>query len=436
MDPEVKQKILKIIKDPQAQRELIVAGTATTFALKIFGPDIISFAQGNIMALSGMGLITVATLMYALNSEKPIDKKIEQVFRNTGTGVSTANGEHLYPQLVHMHKTQYGHKLIYSVPPGLCDVDFWKVWRELEFATKSEIEIYEQNHKIHLKAYSHDLPSNIDMPELEEVDRSASEGKLLPIYFGKSRQGIEWLSVTAAQHILNAGETGGGKTNLFRVMAVNLSWQDNVDLYCIDVKRNLGFLRKHSWFACEDADITAMVLYLTYEMNRRYDMFDALGIDSIEDMPEGSALKYVVLIIDEFSAISPALAPGKEEKDFRNEIIFRIVDLVNRGRGAGIFLFIGIQRPDADLMKSMIKSQISVRFAFRTVDDTNSRIILDKPHAALLPADIPGRCMLRGRDRLRQVQIFNLPLKKAKLMLPVEPRTKPLISLGDKSGVC
>lgn len=406
------------------KKELIVAGSALAFAYQIFQPAL------NVPLLIGLSL--AGALIYVLNSNT-IDKQVNQVFRNAGVGIRTEAGEHLYPELTHIHRTRYGFKMIYSVPPGLCDVDIWKAWRELEFATKSEIEIYEHNHLIHINAYTHDLPNMINMPkELEHP-----EGMILPVTFGKSRAGTESLCLVSAQHILVAGETGTGKTNLLRVIAVNLALQDNVKLFVIDVKRNLGFLRKHSWFACEYEEIFKLVSYLSQEMTRRYELFDRLGIDDIRDLPEDRKLPYLILIVDEFAGISPALVKSREERAERADVVFKIVDLLNRGRGAGMFVILGVQRPDAELMSSgQIKSNISVRFAFYTVDETNSRIIIDKPHAALLPADLRGRCYLRGRDRLRQVQIYNLPLKTAKSMLPKVPKTKPVINYGLKGGEC
>ena len=141
--------------------------------------------------------------------------------------------------------------------------------------------------------------------------------------------------------------------------------------------------------------------------------------------------------VDEFAGISPSLVKRGAERDERASVVFKIVDILNRGRGAGIFCVIGVQRPDAEIMKSgAIKANITCRFGFRTVDASNSRIILDNPMAALLPQDTPGRCVLRSRGRLRQVQVYDLPLKKAKKALPEEPLTAPVLKLGQKDGAC
>ncbi len=241
-------------------------------------------------------------------------------------------------------------------------------------------------------------------------------GRDISVSIGKSRSGVEILDIGDAPHILIAGETGGGKTNLSRVIAQELSKLPNVRLGVIDITRKLSYLRAIASFAGTDETIKNLVFWLGKEMERRYDAFDRLGIDEItySDPEEFPSL---VLIIDEFNHLSPAMVKGQNspEKYERYAILNKVTELTTRGRGCGIHLIIGLQRPDANVMvDGQIKGSLPVRFAFRTTDFSNSRIIIDSPHAGLLPKDIPGRCMLRGKDRLRQVQIYNLPHDKAK----------------------
>ena len=392
-------------------------------------------------ALTGGSIIagTLAVMFMEGKKKDPPPKKIKEVIDNLEVQIKKKNGQILKPKIIHQHEEPYGYFLSISLPSGISDTDLFKIHREFEIATNSEIEMYEEESKVNMKIHNHKMPKIVNTNAIKEiaVASKAIENMKLPLIIGKSRAGWEIIDLILAKHILIAGETGGGKTNLFRLIAFCLmkQLQSNVKLFVIDIKRNLGFLRKYSWFAYENDGVADIFAYLANEMDRRYELLDYFNKDSIEELPPElkSKLPYLVVLIDEYGGISPELASGDEKKR-RQQISDLIVDMINRGRGCGLFLILGTQRPDAKIMSNgQIKSQMNVRFAFRTVDADNSRIVIDNPMAAFIPQDIEGRCIFRSRAYIRQCQIMNLPRDKMLKMLPDSDHTKPDIVKDDTS---
>ena len=348
-----------------------------------------------------------------------VDKKLEEVLKYRGLYVKNGDGSKVYAKKIRKEKTNYGYELEYKLPPGASEEELYKLHRAMEVALNAEIEFWEKDGNIIFRIYTHTLPEFVDYDLLDPP-----EDMILPVAVGVSRAGIEWVDLASAPHGLNSGETGGGKTNLFRVFAHELMRSPNLeDLYVIDITRKLSYLRHNAYFGGDHATIKAIVTKLTGIMEKRYAEFEEKGIDDIEYAPE---YKRIVLLVDEFNTLSPAMAKGDEvARAERYYILNKITELVTRGRGCGIHVILGIQRPDAKIMEDgQIKACMPVRFSFKTVDFSNSRIILDSPHAALLPGDVKGRCYMRGKDRLRQIQIFNLPLLPlAKFILPTPQKS-------------
>lgn len=62
-----------------------------------------------------------------------------------------------------------------------------------------------------------------------------------------------------------------------------------------------------------------------------------------------------------------------------------IAEVARLFRAAGLFLTIGIQRPDAELLTGELKSNIGFMVAFAHVNNDSSMVTLDKTLATRLP---------------------------------------------------
>jgi DNA segregation ATPase FtsK/SpoIIIE, S-DNA-T family len=85
------------------------------------------------------------------------------------------------------------------------------------------------------------------------------------------------------------------------------------------------------------------------------------------DMPEH--MPFIVIVIDEFADLMVVAANDIEEP---------IARLAQMARAVGIHLILATQRPSADVITGLIKANFPSRIAFKVMQASNSRIILDE----------------------------------------------------------
>ena len=103
------------------------------------------------------------------------------------------------------------------------------------------------------------------------------------------------------------------------------------------------------------------------------DMFGGEEQLGDKDMPR--TIPYIVIIIDEVADVMQA---AKKEVE---PVIARLTALA---RATGIHLILATQRPDANIITGVIKSNIPGRIAFKTSSSIDSRTILDATGSELL----------------------------------------------------
>ena len=96
---------------------------------------------------------------------------------------------------------------------------------------------------------------------------------------------------------------------------------------------------------------------------------------------------------------------AKEEREVFEKLEGRISTLARLSRATGINLFLGVQRPDANVLTGQIKNNIPVRISGRFADKSASEIVLGNTAAVELP-DIKGRFLYKVGNETIEFQSY------------------------------
>ena len=197
-------------------------------------------------------------------------------------------------------------------------------------------------------------------------------------------------------NMLIGGDVGTGKSRFLMVLLSNLIANcPDVDLYFMQIRKSDLILFKD----CKQCkyiarDLTKARNLLKHindlcierdQIIEQYTVSD--GILNIEDYNrhfKNNKMKYIYLVLEEFSFFMPNGADSKEEKQLKRQILGYIRQIVNSSRSVGVFTITSLQKPTKDSIPTDIKSQLSVRVAFKLLDKENSIVILGNSSATKL----------------------------------------------------
>lgn len=257
--------------------------------------------------------------------------------------------------------------------------------------------------------------STVSMRELIDSDEFEESKSKLTCVLGRDISGaIVTTDIAKMPHLLIAGTTGSGKSVCVNSLLISILYKaspDEVKLLLIDPK--MVEFSKYKGIphllvpVVSDAKKAAGALnWAVSEMLNRYNLFadfDCKDIDSYnklidsnieymrdnppavdEDSEDGEPVQpvlevnglpvakekmpRVVIAIDELADLMMA-APGEVEDS--------IVRLAQMARAAGMHLVIATQRPTANVITGLIKSNVPSRIALKVGSNIDSRIILD-----------------------------------------------------------
>lgn len=193
-------------------------------------------------------------------------------------------------------------------------------------------------------------------------------------------------------HMLIGGDTGTGKSRILLLILTNLiKYCDNVEIYLLQIRKNdLGVFNN-----CKQVKINSKTLdevleslkEIDKECRRREQLIDnTKGYYNIEDFNKATRnkLKYIYVVIEEFSFLNISKGDTKEEKQIKAQCLKHIKTIVNVGRSSGVFLITALQKPTSDSIPSDIKAQLCTRISLKIADEPASIVILGNGDATAL----------------------------------------------------
>lgn len=258
--------------------------------------------------------------------------------------------------------------------------------------------------------------------ESPAYQRSRAE---LPLTLGEDLMGRPYVADLARMpHLLVAGATGSGKSVCINSLVTSLVYRHpptRLRFLMVDPKmvelgvyNDLPHLRHPVVTQTQDA--AAVLKWLVWEMERRYEWFSANNIRSLRDFnrrvaqghpiqapasegggvdPGPETFPYVVLVIDELADLILTSAADVERP---------LALLAQKARATGIHLLIATQRPSVNVITGLIKANFPCRVAFRVSSKVDSRTILDQNGAESLLGNGDMLFLLPGQSEPVRIQ--------------------------------
>jgi DNA segregation ATPase FtsK/SpoIIIE-like protein len=216
---------------------------------------------------------------------------------------------------------------------------------------------------------------------IKDIDRKPEFQNRVVLPFGKNILGqLELLPLKDIIHMLVAGTTGSGKSVFMHTLIMTIlmrSHPDDIKLIIIDPKRvemirYEGIPHLLAPIINEYSQAKVALTRLLEEMQKRYDMFQNVGISSIDAYNRYARdngqqpLPLIATIIDEYADLV--------------EGIPSISDIVERlaamARASGIHMIIATQRPITRIVSGNIKNNIITKVALQMNAQVDSVTVL------------------------------------------------------------
>ncbi|MBS0189576.1 MAG: DNA translocase FtsK [Phycisphaerales bacterium] len=230
-------------------------------------------------------------------------------------------------------------------------------------------------------------------------------GKMkLPMFLGKDATGQPLIAdLTRMPHMLIAGTTGSGKSVCMNTIIMSFLFTKKpnelklvlVDPKMVEMSQFKDIPHLMSPVVTEMSKAAAILEWATVKMDERYELLMEAGcrdIASYNDLPWEELKERMGLKSDEEAARIPRKLPYMvfiidELADLMmtaKEVEGHIIRIAQKARAVGIHLILATQRPQANVVTGLIKSNMPCRISFKVASGMDSRIVLDSKGGELL----------------------------------------------------
>ncbi len=244
----------------------------------------------------------------------------------------------------------------------------------------------------------------VRMKELMSAEPEKVAKMKLPMFLGKDASGNPLVQdLNAMPHMLIAGTTGSGKSVTMNSIIMSFLYTkrpDELKLVLVDPKMvEMSQFKSIPHLMCpvvtEMAKAAAILEWAVTKMDERYELLAEAGVRDIASYnqleweeikeriepstPEEEAriprkLPYLVFIIDELADLMMT----------NKEVESHIVRIAQKARAVGMHLILATQRPSANVVTGLIKSNMPCRICMKVSSGMDSRIVLDAKGGELL----------------------------------------------------
>ncbi|RJN33040.1 FtsK/SpoIIIE domain-containing protein [Nesterenkonia natronophila] len=242
-----------------------------------------------------------------------------------------------------------------------------------------------------------ELPATCTYPLPQQMFTETAADTLTAVLGRNADGNINLDLVGDGPHILIAGTTGSGKSELLKTLLVSLCARYapcELGLVLIDFKGGAAFHRigqlEHALGLVTDLSQEAAERTLEgirSELVRRERLFLEVGAGDYSEYRQlrpDRQLSRILVVIDEFRIFSHELPDQLDE----------LMRLATLGRSLGLHLVLSTQRPQG-VVTADIRANIGSSICLRVRSEDESRDVLGSPLAAAIPPTVPGRAALR-----------------------------------------
>lgn len=193
--------------------------------------------------------------------------------------------------------------------------------------------------------------------------------------------------LTRFPHVLVSGQTGNRKTEIIRLAITNLihNFSDrDINIYFSDLSDMCDYeifknCKQVKGYAKTIEESEQLFEHLMHIYKKRLSIFSNKGCKNIKEYNKcfsSKRMSYIYLVLDEFADYFPQ---NHYEDDYNSKVkCYNILKhMVRKFRKSGIFLVIGIQRPDTTVLDPSLRSNLCTKIGFSQNTNSSSLVVCD-----------------------------------------------------------